>query len=342
MAQDTRPCPFCAEEIKRAALVCKHCGRDVPKHAAPPKQKLSFWQFLAMIPAGFIILAISFGGSKDDKAKVSDDPSQLNEYCRIVEVRRAEYARIDRQISNEENGLKKEDLRSQLDRIFVARNEELHILLTKEEHHLHAWPLRLKTLTTNAAVFDFGCKSEITFRWDDKEPPPGSVLASLTSAEVGKVLKVSGIVETRNGGRFCEGSFTSSGAMELPELKLSHVWFRPDQYAEVEAAISAKAERQRQLAADNERKKQEAAAAQLEEATARKGSPVQEYCRIVGTIGLSSKWLVAAEVIKLLCPEMRSYMASSRSGDTISGTGLSSRKALMQAQSCLIWDASRK
>ena len=26
----TRPCPFCAEDIKPAAIVCKHCGRDVP------------------------------------------------------------------------------------------------------------------------------------------------------------------------------------------------------------------------------------------------------------------------------------------------------------------------
>jgi hypothetical protein len=26
---DTRACPWCAEIIKRAAVVCKHCGRDV-------------------------------------------------------------------------------------------------------------------------------------------------------------------------------------------------------------------------------------------------------------------------------------------------------------------------
>lgn len=28
---DTRLCPFCAEEIKKAAIVCKHCGRDIPQ-----------------------------------------------------------------------------------------------------------------------------------------------------------------------------------------------------------------------------------------------------------------------------------------------------------------------
>jgi hypothetical protein len=28
-----RKCPFCAEWIKREALVCKHCGKNVPKAA---------------------------------------------------------------------------------------------------------------------------------------------------------------------------------------------------------------------------------------------------------------------------------------------------------------------
>lgn len=27
-------CPFCAEDIKRDAIVCKHCGRDLPRAAA--------------------------------------------------------------------------------------------------------------------------------------------------------------------------------------------------------------------------------------------------------------------------------------------------------------------
>ncbi len=27
----TKPCPFCAETIKVAAVVCKHCGRNLPR-----------------------------------------------------------------------------------------------------------------------------------------------------------------------------------------------------------------------------------------------------------------------------------------------------------------------
>jgi len=34
---DTRKCPFCAELIKREAIVCKHCRRDVPVVPTPPK-----------------------------------------------------------------------------------------------------------------------------------------------------------------------------------------------------------------------------------------------------------------------------------------------------------------
>jgi hypothetical protein len=55
---DSRKCPFCAETIKQEAVVCKHCGRDVPPApaAAPdpeyhrfpepnaaPEQRASSW-----------------------------------------------------------------------------------------------------------------------------------------------------------------------------------------------------------------------------------------------------------------------------------------------------------
>lgn len=34
-SQEEKVCPFCAETIKAAAIVCKHCGRDLPKAPGP-------------------------------------------------------------------------------------------------------------------------------------------------------------------------------------------------------------------------------------------------------------------------------------------------------------------
>jgi len=31
--EDSRACPFCAEAVKQEAVVCKHCGRDLPAPA---------------------------------------------------------------------------------------------------------------------------------------------------------------------------------------------------------------------------------------------------------------------------------------------------------------------
>jgi|WetSurMetagenome_2_1015567.scaffolds.fasta_scaffold129393_2 hypothetical protein len=55
---DQRKCPFCAELIKKEAIVCKHCHKDVPKYEEPkppetPQGKLQGKIGYGPTPEGF-------------------------------------------------------------------------------------------------------------------------------------------------------------------------------------------------------------------------------------------------------------------------------------------------
>ena len=52
-------CPFCAETIQDAAVVCKHCGRNLPRakgQAKPPRY--SFLQITGFVVVGALLIGV--------------------------------------------------------------------------------------------------------------------------------------------------------------------------------------------------------------------------------------------------------------------------------------------
>lgn len=71
-----KKCPFCAEEIQDAALVCKHCGRDLQGGASQvqlvqPKKKTSLAAWGCLVVVILIAIAVIAGNSRSPEIATS-------------------------------------------------------------------------------------------------------------------------------------------------------------------------------------------------------------------------------------------------------------------------------
>ena len=57
-----KKCPFCAEEVQDAAVVCKHCGRELAAKATPPRPPVPAKKKTSPIVIGCLVVFLIFIG----------------------------------------------------------------------------------------------------------------------------------------------------------------------------------------------------------------------------------------------------------------------------------------
>lgn len=75
-----KACPFCAEDIQDAAIVCKHCGREVDGALEPQKDKSSAPSVLVVVGVAIMVLIVvlAFMGQSSSTPAKTMRPLQVS------------------------------------------------------------------------------------------------------------------------------------------------------------------------------------------------------------------------------------------------------------------------
>src|SRR3954462_12580572 len=108
-----RRCPFCAEEIQAAAVVCKHCGRDLPKlppgvrfdlPKLPSGPRFSLGKFLVAMLGALILIGALSNNSDSNKSS----PAATNQLASVEDRAASEKREADKKAAAKKEAEAKE------------------------------------------------------------------------------------------------------------------------------------------------------------------------------------------------------------------------------------------